>query len=281
MRVCVLHPSYEGSQSPCNGLDPHAVPQTWKQPDDHFDHLFLRKATAVKDLISFASTARYDVYINLCDGAWDEDRPGLEVVQTLERLNVPFTGADSNFYEPSKETMKKVAIYHDVDTARYALCSSKEDARKAAEELSFPLIVKHPSGYSSVGMTAASKCLNENELVTQVTTMVAAFGCALVEEFISGQEFTVLVSDNPRDLTNPIVYAPVECKFPANEEFKHFDLKWKDFDGLTWCPVDDVALAKQLRDMAKSMFTALRGVGYGRCVQRRPCNVSHDHCILC
>jgi D-alanine-D-alanine ligase len=38
----------------------------------------------------------YDLFFNLCDGAADENRPGIEVVETLEHLGVPFTGATSN-----------------------------------------------------------------------------------------------------------------------------------------------------------------------------------------
>ena len=92
---------------------------------------------------------KYDIFFNLCDGAWNDDTagiyniygsmeynfyrisdnwkhchpilkivtiishyesplnnypffPGVEVVKTLERFNVAFTGADSIFYEPSK-----------------------------------------------------------------------------------------------------------------------------------------------------------------------------------
>ena len=43
----------------------------------------------VKELVAEG----FDVFFNLCDGAADEDRPGIEVVQTLEELGVPFTGA--------------------------------------------------------------------------------------------------------------------------------------------------------------------------------------------
>ena len=50
----------------------------------------------------------FDVFFNLCDGAADEDSPGIEVVRTLERLGVPFTGSNSVFYEPSRLTMKRV-----------------------------------------------------------------------------------------------------------------------------------------------------------------------------
>ena len=45
--------------------------------------------------------------INLCDGAWDEDtRRASKLVQTLERLNMAFTGAGSVFYDPTREAMK-------------------------------------------------------------------------------------------------------------------------------------------------------------------------------
>ncbi len=43
------------------------------------------------------SKAAGDVYVNLCDGAWDEDRAGMEVVKALEMFKVPFTGASSEF----------------------------------------------------------------------------------------------------------------------------------------------------------------------------------------
>lgn len=55
-----------------------------------------------------------------------------------------------------------------------------------------------------------------------------------MEEFIAGREFTVLVTENPDPelLEHPISFLPVECKFGAGETFKHFDLKWRDFDSI-------------------------------------------------
>lgn len=157
-------------------------------------------------------------------------RPGKEVVETLERLGVPFTGARSHFYEPSKETMKMVAIYHGIKTANYVVCLTAEDATAAAEKLKFPVIVKHCSGYSSIGMTKASKCLDAPALQSEVHRMVEEFGGALVEEFIAGREFTVLVSDcpttdaqgQPTGPGSPVAYQPVECLFPEVSVFSGF-----------------------------------------------------------
>jgi hypothetical protein len=43
---------------------------------------------------------------NLCDGAADQNTPGIEVVKTLEEHGAAFTGATSEFYEPSRQAMK-------------------------------------------------------------------------------------------------------------------------------------------------------------------------------
>ncbi len=68
----------------------------------------------------------------------------------------------------------------------------------------------------------------------QVRKFVGEFGGALVEEFIEGREFTVLVSENPSDPSDPCVHMPVECVFGAGETFKHFDLKWRDYESMRW-----------------------------------------------
>mgnify|MGYP003982816671 FL=1 len=62
----------------------------------------------VEDLIK----KDFDLYFNLCDGAEDQlDLPGIEVIQTLEKHNVPFTGATSDCYEPTrKERLSQITM---------------------------------------------------------------------------------------------------------------------------------------------------------------------------
>ena len=122
------------------------------------------------------------------------------------------------------------------------------------EDLDFPMIVKHFNSYSSIGMTKQSKVRNEGELRCQVSRMLSEYGGALVEEFIAGREFTVLVGENPEDPQLPLTYLPVECQFPRGEEFKHFDLKWHDYGGIEWVPVTDDDLAERLQEMAREVY---------------------------
>ena len=90
-------------------------------------------------------------------------------------------------------------------------------------------------------------------------------GAALIEEYIDGTECTVLVAENPEDQHNPITYTPAQYRFPKGEHFKHSDLKWVDYEGLSSFPVDDPVLAARLRDECARFFVELKAASFGRC----------------
>lgn len=263
MRVAILNPSYEESDSPFGEFDPVCDPSRYA-PEIEWHHFMIHKRTAVRQLRDIVKQG-FDVYFNLCDGAFDEDRAGIEVVQALERFGCAYTGAVPHFYEPSRKIMKMICRYWDIDTPEFAFASDENGAREAARELRFPMIVKHENSYASIGMTRKSKVTSEEDLVREVLLMTEAHGGALIEEFIEGREFTVLVAENPRDAEQPIAYRSLECRFPEGETFKHYDLKWLDFKQLAWQPVEDSELDERLRELAKKMFVGCRGTGYGRC----------------
>lgn len=263
MKIAVLHPSTVGSSSPFRDLDPDRNPAPYL-PQHACETFSIVKATAVAQVIQVARRP-FDVVVNLCDGAWDEDRPGIEVVQALERLEVAFTGAGSAFYEPTREAMKMAWHSAGLGVPAYALARGAGEAAAAAGHLRFPLIVKHPSSYSSVGMSRASKVMETGALEREVARMVEAYGAALIEEFIEGREFTILVAEPRAGEERPWVFRPVEYRFPPGESFKHFDLKWRDFGSMEARPVTDPELDSRLRDAAGTAFSTLNGSGYARC----------------
>jgi len=265
MRICVLQSSYEGSTSCFKEVDDvKCDPSYFFQPGEHtWEHINVKKSTAVQQVKELANKG-YDCIINLCDGGFDEDRAGIEVVHALERYNIPFTGASSNFYEPSKETMKLVAYKCGVKTPMFVFAYNEKDIQRAAKSLQYPLIVKHYNGSGSVGMTKESKVETPEKLFEMANKMIATFGGALIEEFIEGKEYTVLVAENPDNPSEIFAFQPVECRFGKGETFKHFDLKWVDYDNFCWIPVEDQELAEKLKEMSKKVFVGLNGVGYGR-----------------
>ncbi len=263
MNICVLNASYEKSNSSFRGYDPYGSPARFA-PEHQWQHHLIEKATAVRQVRALAQRG-VDVFVNLCDGAWDEDRAGLDVVLTLERCGAAFTGADSSFYEPTRETMKRVCHVWGVRTPGWQFAKDRRDAERAAETLRWPMIVKHPNSYSSVGMGRDAKVTHRADLVARVERMVATFGEALIEEFIEGREFTVLLAEASSQGGEPLALPPVEFHFPQGETFKHFELKWSSFAGMSCSRVGDDALERELVKASRALFLGLRGSGYARC----------------
>ena len=263
MKICILDPSYENSDSPMKDYDP--LSDVVRHLEGHqCETAYIDKAKGVRQVVEL-SRRGYDVFINLCDGAWDEDRAGVEIVQTLERLGMAFTGATANFYEPTREVMKKVCHFWGIKAPAYVLAADRENVELAAQTLRFPLITKHPNSYGSIGLTRKSRVETPAALHEQAEKMIAEFGSTLIEEFIEGREYSVLVVENADDELKPFAYRPVEFRFPGDDTFKHFDLKWKDYEGMTCVQCDDDELAERLEDISRKLFLGLNGAGYGRC----------------
>src|SRR4051794_5674305 len=221
MKVCVLQASpgeSTASYLPYDGrLDLAPL-----LPNHQVERVFVDKARAVAQV----RASEADVYVNLCDGAWDEDTPGVEVVQTLERLKRAFTGADSRFYDPTREVMKRVCAYWGVDTPAYAFARDEAGIAEALDRLRFPCIVKPENGYSSVGLTERSRVEDAGKIREQASEMIRVFGGALIEEFIEGRELSVLIASNPERPQEPRTYLPIEHRFEPGVTFKTFDYKW-------------------------------------------------------
>ena len=207
----------------------------------------------------------FDVYFNLCDGAQDEKRPGIEVVRALEEADVPFTGADSSFYEPTRLEMKAACSAEGLHAPRGRVVRSVQEALTAGDELGYPLFVKHHNSYASVDISRNSRVRSPAGLQIQVRKILRRHGAALVEEYIDGIECTVLVAENPEDPEQPITYTPMQYRFPKGEHFKHAKLKWVTFADMDCEPVADAVLEQRIRDAAARFFRRLGGVSFGRC----------------
>jgi D-alanine--D-alanine ligase len=267
MRLCILHPYYDPNDPSVNIDDLMNYPKSYLTQHDCDVH-FIKKETLEESLRALVQK-NFDVFINLCDGSTnpDDDSPGIKVTEILESLGVAFTGADSNFYEPTRVQMKRVCRSKNVKTPGYVFAASKEQAQKALK-LSFPMIVKPPNGYGSVGITQASRVETPEALNQQIDQMLSIYGAVLIEEFIEGREITVLVSENPDDRTKPIVYTPLEFVLPEGETFLHYDLKWSNEADVGYEFIEEPKLAKRLQDAARKLFLGLNGVGYARCDTR-------------
>ena len=217
MRVCVL---YEEDPE-----EPFSPAEFLAQYPCEWEMLFLKRPVR-ETIVDVARQNRFDVYFNLCDAPIAEEYAGIDVVQVLEELNLPFTGADSRFYDPTREEMQAAAEANGIGFARGHRVTKSEELDDLTAKLHYPLMVKHPQSFGSTGMIRESKVLNPAQLREQFERIRAEFGSARVEEFIEGKEYNVFVVDNPDDLRSPFVYPPTQLIFPPREEFWHTDIKW-------------------------------------------------------
>src|ERR1700739_691043 len=137
MKVCVLQPDYSTSAVDYQYYDP---PRDLSRlmPEVEFDHVLLNKLTTYRQLKEL-SKKKYDVFVNLCEGYLEWEIPSIDVIYTLELLNLPFTGPISLLYDPPKELMKYVAYCEGIKTPAYALIENMEEIEKECAHLQYPL----------------------------------------------------------------------------------------------------------------------------------------------
>ncbi|MBK8420801.1 hypothetical protein [Candidatus Villigracilis saccharophilus] len=260
MRVCILSDEVIADFNPAPYIK-------------DFDWQMITMTSPVKDRIrALADRKDFDVFLNICEGYEFEDMQddelgydAIEVVRALEELELPFTGAHSNCFDPTREEMQAVADANRIGFARGYQVKNVLEAEELVKNLRYPIMIKHPKSYGSTGMTKDSRADTLEEVKTQVARICSEFGAARMEEFIVGKEFNVLVVDNVDDLSDPVAYPPAELIFPPNEEFWHVDIKWNYDVPFDFKRVIDPELVARLHDIAKRMYLAMGLVGYGRC----------------
>jgi D-alanine-D-alanine ligase len=160
--------------------------------------------------------------------------------------------------------MKYVAYCQGVRIPQYVLVEKIEDVKEAVKKLSFPLFVKPEKAGDSLGVDEHSLVHTEKELRDKVAQIIDEYGPLLVEEYIAGREFTVLVAANADDEKNCTVFKPVEYVFPSDRFFKTYALKTSELHPDCNIPCNDNYLDRELRQAAEKIFSGFGGVGYAR-----------------
>lgn len=261
MKVCVLQPDYSTTGVDYKNYDP---PRNLSSllPNDEVDHVFLNKLTTYRQLKELKKK-NYDIFINLCEGYLEWEVPSIDVIHSLDSLDLPYTGPTVKLYDPTKELMKYVAYCEGVKTPAYFIIDKPVDIEKAEQFLAFPMFIKPAKAGDSLGIDENSVLYNKEDLLKKVVEIYNDYGPLLVEEYIDGREFTVLVAAN-KDGKSCTVFKPVEYVFPEGKSFKTYSLKTSELHPDCNFPCTDPVLDKKLRNAAERIFKGFNGVGYAR-----------------
>lgn len=262
MKICVLLPDYSTTDVDYKNYDP---PRNLSHllPNDEVHHVFLNKLTTYKQLKEL-SQQQFDCFVNLCEGYLEWSVPSIEVIYFLELLNLPFTGPSSILYDPPKELMKYVAYTVAVKTASYFIIKKNTDLIHQIQHVQFPLFVKPAKAGDSLGIDEYSLVQNIKELENKIQLISNEFDEILVEEYIEGREFTVLVFADTNDEKNVIALEPIEYIFPEGKHFKTYALKTSELHPECNILLNDKKLISTLKTSSINIFRGFNAVGYAR-----------------
>ena len=202
MKICVLQPDYSPSKVDYQYYDPERNLSALL-PEAQIDHVLINKLTTYKQLKELKKQG-YDCFVNLCEGYPDWEVPGYDIYFNAELLNLPITGPGTKLYDVPKRLMKYVAYCEGARIPSYALLNSIEEIDKVTSHLQFPLFVKPAHAGDSLGVDEHSLVHNKEQLLTKCASIIEEYGPLMVEEYIQGREFTVLVAanaENPKECT--------------------------------------------------------------------------------
>jgi D-alanine-D-alanine ligase len=213
---------------------------------------------ATSDLPMVLASTPVDVVFNIAEGFKGRNRES-QVPALLELLDIPYTGSDpaALCVALDKALAKRMVRTHGILTPQYLVMHTGKE--RLPKELGFPLMVKPVAEGTSKGVTKKSIARNEVELREVAREIIAKYRQpALVEEYISGREFTVGLLGERR----PRVLPPMEVVFLDTSDptpIYSFEMKQDWNDKIRYevpAKLTDRELDR-LEKAAREVFTAL------------------------
>lgn len=234
----------------------------------------VKKIGNATNLLEQMDSLHVDIVFNISEGISGRNRES-QVPILLEMSGIPFVGADALTLGLTldKVMAKKIFIADNIPTPKFFEVRSQEEL-KNSDHCKFPLIIKPRFEGSSKGLSENSRVENMDELKKQASYIIDAYKQpALIEEFISGQEFTVaIVGNEPTEEVMPVVQIKIDGRLQLEDRFYTFARITSD--RLEYiCPARISAeLKKKLSDLALKAYRAVECCDFGRVDFR----VDHD-----
>lgn len=207
-----------------------------------------------------------DIVFNISEGVISGRNRESQVPILLEMAGVPFVGADGLTLSLTLDKLmaKKIFAAEGIPTPK-SFEIKNTDALINTDHLKFPLIVKPRFEGSSKGLSEDSRVQNLDELRKQAEYVISTYKQpALVEEFISGQEFTVAIIGNEDPQIMPLVQIKIDGRLKLNDKFYTFARIASD--RLEYiCPARiSQELNKKISRIALQVYNAVECLDFGR-----------------
>ncbi|OGS19554.1 MAG: hypothetical protein A2219_00555 [Elusimicrobia bacterium RIFOXYA2_FULL_50_26] len=220
----------------------------------------------VKSLLKrLVAGERWDIVFNIAEGLHGRNRES-QVPAILELFDIPFVGSDALAMGITldKAVAKMAVRHHGLATPDFVEVLNESDLNNF--RLKYPVIVKPSEEGTSKGLSHDSIARTFEQAKEQALKIVRQYNQpALVEEFITGQEFTVAVIGNG---AGAVALEPVQISIMGNVDLKdefytHARVENNDIKYLCPAPAGK-KLLDEIRELARGTYIAVGCRDFGR-----------------
>ncbi|MFC1674854.1 D-alanine--D-alanine ligase [Candidatus Omnitrophota bacterium] len=225
----------------------------------------VKKIGNARNVLENLDTLDVDIVFNLSEGLAGRNRES-QVPLLLEMAGIPYVGGDALTLSLTLDKImaKKVFIAEGIPTPKFFQIRSL-NGKVDTGNLNFPLIVKARYEGSSKGLTDDSRVEDVSALRQEAERIIGAYKQpVIVEEFISGMEFTVPIVGNNPAKAYPVVQVAIDGDVNLNERFYTF--AHINSDRLQYiCPAQiDEKLKDKITGLALKTYHAVDCRDFGR-----------------
>jgi D-alanine-D-alanine ligase len=214
---------------------------------------------ATPDLPRRLVDERVDVVFNIAEGLGTGRGREAQAPALCELVGIPCTGSDAAALAIAldKALTKRILRQHEIPTPEFQILHTGKE--KLNPRLRYPVIVKPNAEGSSKGIGDKNVCDNETEARKAALDVIQRYRQpALLEDYISGREFTVGILGDRR----PRVLPPMEIVFTDPADLRpiyDFAIKQEWDKHVEYqCPAEVTpAQRKQMERLAMETFSAL------------------------
>lgn len=199
-----------------------------------------------------------DIIFNISEGLQGRNRES-QIPVILEAKDIPFVGSDGLTLALSLDKLmaKKLFLAEGIPTPRFF---EVKQARSLVDtdHFRFPLMVKPRFEGSSKGIDSGARINNLEGLVKRADYIINTYKQpALIEEFITGREFTVAIIGNQPPEVLPAVQIKIEGELNLGEKFYTFaHIASAALEYVCPAPIGK-ELENKFRDLALRVYQAL------------------------
>lgn len=211
-----------------------------------------------------------DFVFNIAEGIRGESRES-HLPAILEMLDLPYSGSGplAQAITLNKVATKKILAYHHIPIANFQMV--EEEDFDLEPQLNLPLIVKPNEAGSSIGIFNHSVCLTKRAVKRCVLDILTNYHQpALIEEYLTGREFTVALLGNEKPRVLPIVEINFDALPSGSRPIDSYEAKWIWDDPenpleILFCPAKiDKKLEQQIEKICLEAFGVLNLKDFAR-----------------